>query len=230
MASLAERFPHLTAPAARDRTLPVHSVLTPLLDHLQRGTVVGCEGAVAVSLALAVAAGPSRAGAWVGVAGLAGLNAAAAAECGVVLERLVSVAAAPGGWGEVVAAMIDGFDVVVLGGAAARVGQGDARRLQARAQARGAVLVTVGGSSVGCDVRLRGAQVAWRGLGQGHGVVRARRVLVEAGGRRLSRPRQAEVWLPEPQGALGGLVADPLVPLSPAAPLSPVPAALAHTG
>jgi hypothetical protein len=219
MPAVADRFPLLTAPAARDRTLPVHPALTALVPHLQRGATIGCTGPAAVSLALAVAAGPSLAGAWVGLAGLPGLGAGAVAECDVALERLVLVVDPPAStgerpgdqrqrdqrqrdqrWGEAVAAMIDGFDVVVLGGAVG-VRSGTARRLQARAHTRGVVLVVVGEQpAFACDLHLRGGQPTWIGLGHGHGVVRARRMQVEAGGRRLPRPRRAEVWLPAEHG------------------------------
>ena len=53
------------------------------------------------------------------------------------------------------------------------------------------------------DVSLTVAATAWEGLGQGHGHLRARRVVVEAAGRRgADRPRRAELWLPGPGGVL----------------------------
>jgi len=82
-----------SATAAQERTLPLLPVLAALVPQgaLQRGNVVGCDGDAAVSLVLAVAAGPSQQGAWVAVAGLPTLGLAASAEAGVVLERLVAV-------------------------------------------------------------------------------------------------------------------------------------------
>ena len=89
------------------------------------------DGAAARSLALALAAGPSAAGSWVGVVGLPSLGLAAAAEVGVALERLLLVAALPPAeWATVVATLVDGVDVVVVG-LPRWVRAGDARRLQA---------------------------------------------------------------------------------------------------
>ena len=200
--------------AAAERTLPLLPVFRPLVPQgaVQRGSVVGCEGGAAVSLALAFAAGPSQEGAWVAVAGLPGLGLAAAAEAGVVLERLVAVTepvAADGTpepfddtrWADLLAACIDGFDVVVLGPGTRHVRQGTARRLVARLQARGAVAVTVGAPVFGPDLRLHGAAPQWVGLGEGHGVARGRRLEVSLSGRRVPRDRHAVCWLPAADGS-----------------------------
>jgi len=207
---------------ARERTLPVVDALTSLLPAVQRGSVVACEGAAAVSLALAVVAGPSAAGAWVGVAGLPSLGLAAAAEAGVDLARLVAVvepcqvgaSAAPvngvvadeGGrfdglhWAELLAAMVDGFDVLLLGPELRRVSEGTARRIVARLQSRGAVAITVGLPAFGADLRLRSTGARWQGLGEGHGVARGRVAGVELSGRRVPSPRRADLWLPGADG------------------------------
>lgn len=197
----------LSGLAARERTLPVHPALRSLFPqgNLQRGAVVGCTGLARWSLALGVAAAPAQEGAWVCVAG-AGLGLRATAEAGVALERLVLVAEPSTGftdrqWADVVATMIDGFDVVLLGAGAQRVRAGAARRLQARAQSRGAVLVVVGPpGSFACDYELVAAAPVWEGLGSGHGVAQARLVRAELRGRRMPRPRQVELWLPNVTG------------------------------
>ena len=203
----------LSGATARQRTLPVLDAFAELLPQavLQRGSVVGCEGAAAVSLGLALAAGPSQAGAWVGIAGLPEMGLAAAVELGVAPERLVMVAEPAqrfddARWAEVLAAMIDGFDVLVVGGAALEVRAATARRLLARLQSRGAVLVTVAAPGVaaagpfGADLRFAAAAAAWQGLGAGHGVARCRQVDVQLTGRRVHRPRRCELWLPGPDG------------------------------
>jgi len=141
--TLAERFPALTAVAASERTLPVHDSLVGLLPSLQRGSTIACNGPAGVSLALALAAAPSQQGAWVGVAGLPELGIRAAVDMGVAVERLVMVTGDPS-WVDVLAAMIDGFDVVVVGRRVGRLAGGAVRRLQARAQSRGIVMLTVG--------------------------------------------------------------------------------------
>ncbi|MEY2401512.1 MAG: hypothetical protein QOJ08_1623 [Ilumatobacteraceae bacterium] len=199
--SLAERFPARTAVAAGERTLPVHESLVELLPGLQRGSTIACEGRAAVSLALALAAAPSREGAWVGVAGLPELGICAAADMGVALERLVMVAGDPS-WVEVLAAMIDGFDVIVVGRRVSPLASGAVRRLQARAQSRGVVMLTIGVPALGADLRLTSDDDDWIGLGDGHGVATGRRVMIELGGRRMPRPRRATMWLPDAGGGI----------------------------
>jgi hypothetical protein len=200
LAALRDRF---AVASAGERVLPMHPALGGVLPDVQRGTVVGCSGGAAVSLALTVVAQPSADGVWVCVVGLPTLGAAAAIEHGIALERTVVVAEPSTGfddsrWGEVLAAAIDGFDVVLLGPAVHRLRVGTARRLQARAQARGAVLVVVHPerSAFGADVVMRSEGVHWHGLGQGHGVVQQRRVEVCAAGRRLPRERRGTIVWP----------------------------------
>ena len=66
------------------------------------------------SLALALAAGASRAGEWVGFAGWADFGAEAAAELGIELARTVLVPEPGEHWLEVTAALVDVLRVVVL--------------------------------------------------------------------------------------------------------------------
>lgn len=220
--------------AAKDRTLPVHEVLAPILPQgVQRGSVVACTGPLAVSLALLAAAGPSRSGCWVGVAGLPALGLGAAAELGVAVERLVQVAEpagrtwADGDWAEVLGAMVDGFDVLLLGPGAQRVRAGTARRVTARLQARGAIAVCVGAPVFGGDLRLTTTGHRWMGLGDGHGVARARQVEAVLEGRRVPRPRHLPLWLPGRDGGVRPVPA-PAPAEQPAEPARPV--ALRRTG
>jgi hypothetical protein len=201
MLSLAERFPALTAVAASERTVPVHESLVQLLPALQRGSTVACGGRAAVSLALALAAAPSQEGAWVGVAGLPELGIRAAADMGVALQRLVMVSGDPP-WVDVLAAMIDGFDVVLVGHRVGRLASGAVRRLQAKAQSRGVVVLTIGVPALGADLQVTAEDDQWVGLGNGHGVATGRQVLVEVGGRRIPRPRRATMWLPDADGGV----------------------------
>lgn len=192
---------------ARDRLLPVLAPLVPLLPEgaLVRGKIVACTGGAAMSTALALAAAPTGEGSWTGVVGLAEVGLAAAAELGVALERLVLVASPRDGgeWAEVLAALIDGVDVVVAA-PPPRLGAGRARRLQARVQARGGVLVLVGpGEPFAPDLILRSEVRGWEGVGaDGSGHLAGRRVALELGGRRIGAPRRADVWLPGPDGAV----------------------------
>jgi len=194
---------------AQQRTLPVLEPFAGLLPHgaLQRGSTVGCSGSASVSLAMALVAGAvQQHGSWVAVAGMSGFGVRAAVELGISAERVVLVAEPAGGfddgqWADIVAAMIDGFDVVVLASGARRIRPAVARRLQARAQSRGAVLVTVGVlDGFVTDVQLTAERSHWTGLAAGHGVVTARRLDVEVGGRRVPGVRRATLWLPDIAG------------------------------
>jgi hypothetical protein len=192
----------ITAP---ERTLPMLPVFAELFTTVQRGTVAACSGVAAGSLALALAAGPAQEGSWVAVAGWPALGLAAAAELGVPLDRLVAVPYPRQVTDEVLAAMIDGFDVVVLG-PDIRLRSASVRRVQARAQARGVLLVVVdtgrgADRSLSADLQLT-AESTWSGLGEGYGVAQARRLDVQLSGRRVPRRRRSTLWLPDAHGVL----------------------------
>ncbi len=205
-AALAE----LIRPASRTaedgvhRVLPVVPELSGLLPGrgLRRGSTVAVSPAPAsggTSLMLALLAATSRAGSWCAVVGVPALGALAAAELGIALDRLVLVPNPGPEWPTVVAALIDGVDVVVVavpGLVAAPV----AGRLAARARQRGSVLVPYGQWD-GADVSLRVVRGRWEGLGAGRGRLRRRLLTVAARGRgAAARPREATVWLPAPVG------------------------------
>jgi hypothetical protein len=207
---------------AADRLVPVLPGLSGVVPGggLARGSVTHVDGPAATSLALALLAGPSAAGSWVTVVGCPDLGLAAAAEAGLVLERVALVAEpAPGDWAAVVAALLGGVDVVLVG-PTHRVGAADARRLAARARERGTVLVQLrpprrSGRSVGleADLRLTVIDASWQGVGRGHGHVQARRLTVDVGGRRWAdRPRQVELWCPGPTGAVVTVASEPAAP------------------
>lgn len=195
---------------ARERTLPLLPAVTDLFPGgaLRRGSVVGVGGVGATSLALAVAAGPSAAGSWTAVVGNPGLGLAAAAEAGVALERLLVVEPPePSAWAGAVAALVGAVDVVLVA-PRHRVKGGDTRRLVSRLRERGSVMVRIDGAASssrwfeGADVSLRIESAEWSGLGEGHGLLASRRVVVRAEGRGASsRPRTAELLLPGPGGA-----------------------------
>jgi hypothetical protein len=127
--------------------------------------------------------------------------------------------AGPGrpGWPAVVAALVDGFDVVlVAAGRGTRLRASDARRLIARVRERGAVLVAVGGDLPGerSPVRLSVAASRWSGLDRGAGYLRCREVTVEATGRGdAARRRRARLWLPGPDGEVATYEPDTVVDL-----------------
>lgn len=192
---------------AGDRMLAVREDLAPLLPlgGLRRGTVTGVDSR---ALLHALLAEPSRAGSWVGLVGLGSLGLAAALEAGIVAERTVVVDAAarapgPGVLADAIAALIDALDIVVLGPRLALTAA-PARRLEARARERGAVVMVEGRrtwpGATDLDLRVVGRHPV--GLAAGHGHLHGVRAVVEVTGRgAAARPRRGEVWL---QGAATG--------------------------
>ncbi len=216
LGALAERVRPVTL--TREQRLPVLPALEDLLPGagLRRGATVSVGAAHGVggatSLALALVARASAAGSWVAAVGVPSLGLVAADELGVALERLVLVAAPERDeWGGVVAALVDGFDLVVLQAGGRGVRPGDARRLVARARERGSVLVQLGaGWPDGADLALRITRACWDGLDDGYGHLRARRITVERSGRgEAAQPRRAELWLPGADGSVEAVVEEP---------------------
>jgi hypothetical protein len=191
------------ATLADERLLPVLPALQPLLPHpgLRRGATVAVTRSAA--LALALVAGASAAGSWVAAVGLPDLGIVAAAETGIVLERLALVPA-PGAraWPTVVAALLDAVDVVLVRSPPG-LPDAQARRLIARARERGAVLVPLGPWPQPADLRLAVTASTWHGIGQGHGHLHSRLAEVVATGRgAATRERRTLLWLPSPDGTV----------------------------
>lgn len=192
---------------ARDRAIPVEPALAGLFPDagLRRGHVIGCGGGAARSLAFALVARPVTDGAWLAVVGLPDLGIEAAVEHGVPADRLVAVDAdTPTSWAERIAAAADGFELILA--AQPRGADRVMRKLRQRLQARGGVLLLVppgrssGVAGIGCDVDLTTSGAVWVGIGAGHGRLVARRVTIEAAGRRMPRPVAIDCWLPGPDG------------------------------
>lgn len=191
------------APAGSvDRWLPVAAPLRPLLPGgaLRRGSTVAVDSP-ASSLVLALLAPVTADGGWAAVVGMPGLSPLATDQAGAALERLAWVPHPGPEWTSVLAALLDGFDLVVV----APPGPVDRRvadRLAARARQRGAVLVPYGPWE-GADLTLTAGPGEWEGLGAGRGRLRCRELTVTARGRgAAARPRQVRVRLPDPTGRL----------------------------
>ncbi len=201
------------------RVLPVVPELSGLLPSrgLRRGSTVAvatgrsAPGSGGTSLLLALLSAASRSGSWCAVVGVPALGALAAAESGIALDRLALVPNPGPEWPTVVAALIDGVDVVVTA-VPGPVSGSIAGRLAARARQRGSVLVPFGRWD-GADVTLQIQQGRWEGLGPGRGRLRRRRVTVLARGRgAAARPKEATMWMP-------GITTPPAAP-PPTAPSS----------
>jgi hypothetical protein len=160
--------------------LPVPPPLAGLLpDGLRRGATTVVSGST--SLLLELLAHACAGGAWAAAVGMPALGLLAAAQAGLALDRLALVPRPGLEAATVVAALVDGIDVVVVGPDAALV-DADRRRLSARARDRGAVLVATTpwpGAGVVLDVE----SGRWTGLDEGDGWLRAHEVRVVRSGR-----------------------------------------------
>lgn len=154
--------------------VPILSMFDGLL-QLRTGGVYGVDSA---TLGMALAAGASQAGEWVGFAGWDDFGVEAAQQCGIELSRTVLVPTPGEHWLEVTAALIDVLKVVVLRPAGV-VDAKSASILDARLRARSGVLV-VQGDWPGCEARLSSEQTTWTGIGSGRGRLRERRVEIVA--------------------------------------------------
>ena len=181
-------------------TLPVSSDLAGLVPDggLVRGRTVLCSGDAAVALALRMVSCATQAGSWLGVVGVNNIGVQAASEHGVALQRVVFVQPAlrRAEWVSTVAAVADGFDVVLLE-TPPGITAADARRVQARIQARRNVLVLIGGSSASVvqsvfqpDVVLHTSTTEWHGIERGAGHIKSRDVHVAVSGRRVPKALQ----------------------------------------
>ena len=98
-------------------------------------------------------------------------------------------------WTTVVAALLDGVDVVVAV-PPGPIGASMSSRLAARARQRGSVFVAYG-HLPGADLVLNSTRSRWEGLGQGTGRLRQREMTIVVRGRgSASQSRQGKFWAP----------------------------------
>lgn len=204
VASAADRSGAAQGGPVAGRVLPTRTEVAAVLPWpgLRRGSTVAVHDSVALLFALLSEA--TVEGSWAAVAGLPSLGLVAAEEAGVAVSRLALVPH----WGAdpvtVIAALLDGVDLVVVGGTG-QIRDSDARRLSQRARHRGAVLLPFG-PWPGADVALRCTQARWSGLGSGHGYLREREVTIRASGRgAAARPRSCKLLLPARGGAVAAV-------------------------
>ena len=181
-------------------SLPIAKALQPIIPDgvLVRGRTVLCSGDAAMSTALLLVCAATQAGSWLAIVGVNDLGLMSACEQGVALQRTVLVTPTSNkkDWTSTVAAVADGFDVMMLE-VPREVSESDARRIQTRIQARRNVLVLVETSRhvtprsvFQPDVVLHTATTSWHGIEHGAGYVQGRHIDVTVSGRRVPRAMQ----------------------------------------
>ncbi|GAB1639640.1 hypothetical protein [Krasilnikovia sp. MM14-A1259] len=192
----------LTGPDA-SRTLPVLPELAGLFPAggLRRGSVITATGST--SLLMALIAPVVAAGSWAAVAGMPGFGVLAAiTDYGIDSGRLALVPAPGPDWPTVVAALLDGVDLVVAATPGGPPADAVVRSLAARARQRGSVLIAAS-PWTGTDLTVELVDRQWIGLGAGRGRLRRQEVILRATGRgRAARPRTATFTLPPNEGVL----------------------------
>ncbi|MEV0269797.1 hypothetical protein AB0H43_13545 [Hamadaea sp. NPDC050747] len=177
--------------------LPIAAELRSLLPWtgLRRGTVVAVHSSALALLALLGEA--SKNGAWISFVGFPHLGIAAAAEAGIVLERVILVPQPGAKWLEVMAIMLDGTQIVVAPVPPGGVTDAQARTLAARARQRGSVIVPFGPGWPGADLTIERTAARWQGLAMGHGRLRWMEAdYVTRGRGSAMRPRRCTISLP----------------------------------
>jgi hypothetical protein len=181
-------------------SLPVAKALQPIIPDgvLVRGRTVLCSGDAAMSTALLLVSAATQAGSWLAIVGVSDFGLMSACEQGVALQRTVLVTPTSNkkDWTSTVAAVADGFDVV-MHEVPREVSESDARRIQTRIQARRNVLVLVEASRHTTprsvfqpDVVLHTATTRWHGIEHGAGYVQGRHIDITVSGRRVPRAMQ----------------------------------------
>ena len=203
---------HTSALRALPRSLAPLAPALPM-GGVQRGWSIGVDGHGGWALAMGLAGWLMEVDGWMAAVGLEDLGLVGAGEQGVPLDRVLMVETPPPDqWATVIAALVEAMHVVCVH-PHHRIGRQEARRLQARIREQQAVLLHLDGGQTWpypVDLLLTGRSQQWEGLGQGHGHLRGRRILVEVGGRRAPGAGQwVELCLDGMAGTGAGVVHDP---------------------
>lgn len=144
------------------------------------------------SLVLALLGGPSQSGEWSAIVGAPDLGLEAAAGFGVDLSRTVVVPYPGEHWLSVTAGLLDVASLVVVK-PPAQVNDHQAERLRSRLRQKDAALIAWG-AWPRSDATLTISDSTWEGLGQGHGRLASRRVVVSVS--QGGPVRRVPLWLP----------------------------------
>ncbi|MFV0427635.1 MAG: hypothetical protein ACK5KU_11475 [Beutenbergiaceae bacterium] len=159
--------------------LPVPSGMAALFPDggLRRGSAVHVRGSTSVLLILAAAA-CGEGDTWCAVLSMPDVGLVAAAEAGLDLRRTVVVPQPGPDAPAVLGALIDGFDVVLVGDCPA-LSAADYRAATTRLRTREAVLLS-SAPWIGAHTVLQVSQHSWAGLGAGSGVLTGAQAMVTA--------------------------------------------------
>lgn len=207
LAALAERVRPVAA--SRTRLLPITGALAGLLPDggLRRGGTVGVRADAsggAATLAVALASAAVAAGSWVVVVGTSALGALATGPLTHEGARVAFVPHPGGRTVEVVAALIEGVDLVIVR-PPSRLGPGTVRPLLARLRDRRAALIVLDDERwpAHCDVELKVTGAQWRDVTADGDCLRQRTATVTALGRGSAvRPQRQRLWLPASDGTV----------------------------
>ncbi len=188
------------------RTLPSLPGLSGVI-QLRTGAAYGVNCA---SLALALLAGPSHAGEWIGIIGTSDLGLEAAAGFGVDLERTIVVPYPGEHWLSVTAALVD-VAAVVLVKPPVLITEHEAERMKSRLRQKDAALICWG-EWPHCEAKLSAGISRWVGLGRGYGHITGRRMSVDVV-RGTMPTRSVDLWLPDSDLEVGE-VADQVVAIN----------------
>lgn len=181
--------------------IPVAPALASLLPSsgLERGGVYACAGDAPMSLLFSLVATATSVGSWLAFVDVPRVGLMAAHEYGMALQRVMCVNS--GGhtqsYAQVVGALVDGIDLVVVSSPACSAAE--ARRIVARAKASGSVLIILGrAGQFSPDVVLSSSTTEWHF----HTHASSRTMSVQAHGRRVYNQRALTVQLPAADGAV----------------------------
>ena len=181
--------------------IPVAPALASLLPSsgLERGGVYACSGDAPMSLLFSLVATATSVGSWLAFVDVPRVGLMAAHEYGMALQRVMFVNS--GGhtqsYAQVVGALVDGVDLVVVSSPACSAAE--ARRIVARAKASGSVLIILGrAGQFSPDVVLSSSTTEWHF----HTHASSRTMSVQAHGRRVYNQRALTVQLPAADGAV----------------------------
>ncbi|WP_456826728.1 hypothetical protein [Cellulomonas sp. P5_E12] len=168
--------------------------LVPIMpEGLRRGGTTVVTGST--SLVLAMLAHACAGGAWAAVVGQPTIGLLAASQAGVSLDRLAVVPRPGLEAPTVVAALLDGVDVVVVG-PEVTLSDAERRKLSARARDRGSVLLSTA-DWPGAGVVLTVESGRWTGIDAGEGRLRTHEIrLVRTGRGSAAVPRALDLTLP----------------------------------